>query len=99
MQFLIIAYDGKDSEALKRRLSARENHIKLSSLMRDRGELLYGVAILNEDRKMVGSVLIAEFPSRKELDTWLEREPYVTGKVWDKIEILPCQIGPSFVNT
>ena len=25
-------------------------------------------------------------------------EPYVTGKVWEKIEIKPCKVGPMFLK-
>ena len=59
---------------------------------------LWSVALLDEQEKMVGSVLITEFNSREELDKWLEIEPYVTGKVWEKIEVSPCRVGPSFVG-
>jgi hypothetical protein len=35
MQFLILAYDGKDSEALSRRMAARTAHIELGDRLRD----------------------------------------------------------------
>ena len=33
-----------------------------------------------------------DFPSRKELEGWLDKEPYVTGKVWKSVEILRCNV-------
>lgn len=39
---------------------------------------------------MKGSVFMVDFPSEKELNEWLEKEPYVTGKVWKKITIHKC---------
>lgn len=42
--------------------------------------------------------MIFDFPSKKELDEYLKTEPYVVHKVWEKIEILPGQIGPSFIK-
>ena len=77
MQFLVVGYDGKDPEALNRRLAVRDAHIALGDKLRDSGNLLYGVAMLTEDNKMCGSMLIAEFESRAALDEWLATEPYV----------------------
>ncbi len=97
MQFLIIAKDGSDEKALDRRLSVRQLHLTLATEMHDNGQALYGAAILNETETMVGSIMICEFPSRKELDYWLLVEPYVTGGVWQNIEIQQCRVAPMFV--
>ena len=96
MQFVIIARDHQDAEALSRRLNEREAHIELSNQAIKNGEQLYGVAILNNEDKMCGSVMIVNFSTELELKNWLSKEPYITGKVWDNIEILPCKVGPSF---
>ncbi len=98
MQFLVIGYDGKDSQALERRLAVREDHLAMGDKMRDAGTMLYGAAILDEEGKMVGSAIICDFKSRKELDEWLEIEPYVTGNVWQEIKIENCRVGPSFAG-
>ena len=96
MQFIVIAKDYKD--ALQRRLDIRSKHIELGDKMVLDGKALYGVALLNEEGQMNGSVYIVDFPSREELDVWLKTEPYVTGKVWEKIEVIPCRVGPSFTK-
>ena len=96
MQFLVLGYDGTDEEALNRRLAVREAHIKLGDELRDSGNLLYGVAMLSDEGMMKGSMLVADFPNRAALDAWLAEEPYVTGKVWEKVEVIPCKVGPSF---
>ncbi len=98
MQYLIVAHDGTDQDALNRRMLVREAHIKLGDDLVASGNLLFGVAILNSEGRMVGSVLVAEYPSRMELDAWLKTEPYVTGGVWQKIEISECRVGPSFAK-
>ena len=98
MQFLLIAYDGADEKALERRLSVRQSHIDYSNELKKEGGLVFGVAIVDENQKMIGSAVVYNFPSRKELDTWLEKEPYITNKVWQKIEIQPCKVGPSSIN-
>jgi uncharacterized protein YciI len=96
MQFLIIAHDGEDEDAINRRLAARDGHLAACAEGLKDGKHLVGAAILNDAGKMRGSAMIVDYPSRRELDAWLEKEPYVTGNVWKKIEVLPCKVGPSF---
>ena len=96
MQFLVVALDYKDSEAGSRRQTARSEHLALGDKMADRGELLYAAAILNDDLQMIGSMMVTEFSSRKKLDAWIKIEPYVTQKVWEKIDIKLCRPGPRF---
>ena len=96
MQFIIIAHDYKDG--LERRLRVREKHIQLGDKLVLAGKSLYGVALLDNKGDMRGSVYVMEFPSREELDTWLQTEPYVKEKVWEKIEVIPCKVGPSFTK-
>jgi len=43
-------------------------------------------------------MLICNFKDRQELDEWLKIEPYVIRRVWEKIEVQPCRVGPSFQN-
>lgn len=96
MQFLSIAFDGTDEGAAGRRLAAREAHIKLGGEMVAAGRMLFGSAILDDERRMIGSMLVLDFPSRAELDDWFAVEPYVTGQVWERVDVRPCAMGPSF---
>jgi uncharacterized protein len=96
MQFLAIARDYAD--ALERRMAVREAHLARGNEMRDRGELLFAVAILDEDSRMIGSLYVLDVASRQKVDEWLKSEPYVTGNVWEKIDVLPCRVGPSFAS-
>lgn len=99
MQFLVTAYDGTDKDAMERRLAAREEHLKFTEKKAAEGNHLYAAAIMDEDDKMIGSVLIVDFPSREELDNWLKIEPYVMGRVWEKITVQPCKVGAMFLNS
>jgi uncharacterized protein YciI len=96
MQFLVLGYDGADAGAKDRRHAARSSHISHGSKMVERGEALFGVALQDGTGDMNGSAYIVDFPDRAALDAWLAEEPYVTGKVWQKIEVIPCKVGPSF---
>lgn len=98
MQFLLTGWDGTDAEAPARRAAARQAHLDLGDRMIASGELLYAAAILDDRGGMIGSSMVCEFSSRAALDAWLEKEPYVTGNVWQKIEVRPCKVGPSFAK-
>ena len=95
-QFVIIAYDAKDEGAMARRMSARTAHTEAMAEARENGNMICGAALLDEAGKMIGSNIIVNYPSRKELDAWLAAEPYVTGKVWDNITVIPAKLGDSF---
>ena len=86
MQFLLVCRD-RDG-ALTERLAARAEHLAgVLDLWRE-GRIIDGGAILDPQGRMVGSVVMCDFPDRAALDAWLAREPYVTRGVWDQIEIL-----------
>jgi len=87
MQFLLVAYDGTDSEALARRMKVREHHFERISLMKKKGEFLLGGAILDENGKMTGSMIVYDFPDRQSLEENLKGEPYLTEGVWEKTDI------------
>ncbi len=96
MQFLLLARDYTDDDAINRRMAARSAHMETVARLKAEGHARMGAALLNEAGQMHGSMMVLDFPSRDELDAWLKEEPYVTGKVWKHIEIKPCKIAPSF---
>jgi uncharacterized protein YciI len=89
MQFLLIAYDGTDAGAMDRRMKARPDHLEGIAKLKKTEEFLFGGAILSESEQMIGSMIVYEFPDRAALDEMLKNEPYITGKVWEKVEIKP----------
>ncbi|MCF8243380.1 MAG: YciI family protein [Melioribacteraceae bacterium] len=95
MQFIVIAYDYKDEGALARRLDVREAHLKFAGEMFESGKWLYAAALLNDDGKMNGSVIVCDYPSEEILrKEWLDNEAYITGKVWEDVTIRKVQIAP-----
>lgn len=88
MQFIVLGYDGTDEKALDRRMTVRPDHLKLAEKMFDDGKWLYASAILSDEGKMIGSMIVCDFPSRAELnEQWLKIEPYVLGDVWKNITV------------
>lgn len=94
MQFVVTAMDFTDAEALERRMRHREAHLASVRRMITDGRFLSGGAILDASDKMVGSTLHLEFPDRASLDVHLAKDPYVTGKVWENIDIKTVRLVP-----
>lgn len=93
MQFLVIARDGTDIDAMERRLAARPAHFERARKVKAAGELLMGGAILDEHDQMIGSSLYVELESRDALDAWLAEDPYTQQNVWQSFEIHVMKIA------
>jgi uncharacterized protein YciI len=93
MQFLLIAFDGTDEGALERRMKARPSHFENVALSKKKGEFRLGGAILDEDGKMIGSMIVYEFPDREALNKYLENEPYIVSGTWKRIDIRPFNLA------
>ena len=95
MQFLVIAYDFTDDQALSRRMAVRDEHLKNARELYDSGKWLFASGILNDDGQMIGSMIVCDFPSRDEMQKhWLDEEVYVSGNVWKSVEIRRTQVAP-----
>jgi len=93
MQFILIAYDGTDAEALNRRMKSRPGHLEKIAHVKKAGKFLCGGAILDDNGTMIGSMILYETENREELDRLLLDEPYIYNKVWEKIEIKPFRLA------
>lgn len=87
MQFVLICRDAPD--AFKRRLALRDEHLAEVKRMKAEGTIIDGGAILDDAGRMIGSVVLCEFPDRAHLEAYLEREVYRVGGIWKDIEIMP----------
>ena len=96
MQWLIIARDGNDDEAPRRRLDARPAHLEHAAKLQAAGHLIVGGALTDDDGRMIGTAAVAQFATREELDHWLKTDPYVTGDVWREIEVHPYRVAPHY---
>ncbi|WP_245703606.1 YciI family protein [Streptomyces lushanensis] len=95
---MVTGYDGTDPGAQDRRLAVRERHLELGAKLTAEGRMLHGSAIVDDDGRMIGSVLILDFPSRAELDAWLAIEPYAVSDVWRRVEIVRVRVGDAFLR-
>ena len=71
MQFMIKALDGENK--LARRMEVRPRH--LEGMEKLRSHIICAGGLMDNEGKMKGSVLILDFPSRDDLDsyTWLRK--------------------------
>jgi uncharacterized protein YciI len=92
-QYVIYAYDGTDEQALERRMAARPHHLVVVKQLKANGNFIVGGAILNEAGNMIGSTMLVQFETEEALYSWYNNDPYITMKVWEKVEIKPFKIA------
>ena len=92
-QYIIYAWDGQDELALDRRMKARPAHFERAGRLKTDGNFILGGAMLNDEGKMIGSTMVVQFESKEQLQGWLDTEPYITGNVWEKIDIRPFKVA------
>ena len=82
-QFVIKAYDGEGK--LDKRMEVRPRHFEGMEKMKE--HILCAGGMLDDDGKMIGSLLVMEFENREQVDEYLANEPYVVEHVWERIEV------------
>lgn len=92
-QYVIIAQDGRDPEALERRMDNRPSHLEGARRLKALGAYLAGGAILDDEGKMRGSIMILQFASDAGLQEWMAHEPYILNGVWKDIEVKPFRMA------
>lgn len=93
MWFAIVGTDVPDS--LEKRKAARPAHIARLQALLDEGRLLVAgpfPAIESDDpgpAGFTGSLILAEFPSQAEAESWAKDDPYVAAGVYESVSIKP----------
>ncbi len=88
-QYVLTAYDHTDAEALQRRMNVRPHHLDGVHELKANGNYIAGGAILDHQGKMVGSVMMVQFETDEQMEAWKNNDPYVTGGVWETIDVKP----------
>lgn len=93
MLYAIIGEDAPNS--LEKRLAVRPEHIRRIQVLQDQGRLLLAgpfPAIDSPDpgpAGFSGSLIVAEFGSLNEAQTWINADPYVTAGIFAKVTVKP----------
>lgn len=93
LQYVVIAYDGKDVAAPERRKQVRPLHLQGARKLKANQQLVSGGAILDLKGEMCGSVMILQFESEDAFQDWYRHEPYITQGVWQVIEVKPFRVA------
>ncbi|MBX2867445.1 MAG: YciI family protein [Acidiferrobacterales bacterium] len=93
MYYTIYATDSQNS--LEARLAARPAHVERLKLLVNQGRLLVAgpsPAVDSEDpgpAGFTGSLIIAEFNSLADAQSWADADPYIAAGVYESVEVKP----------
>lgn len=96
MLYAIISEDVANSLALRKQV--RPDHLARLQALKDVGRLVLAgphPSIDTEnpgDAGFSGSLVVAEFDSLQEAETWAENDPYVTAGVYARVTIKPFKM-------
>ena len=91
MLYAIISQDIENS--LKKRKSARPDHVARLNQLKDAGRLILAGphpaidSIDPGDAGFTGSLIVAEFENLKEARSWAEEDPYVAAGVYSSVVV------------
>jgi uncharacterized protein YciI len=89
-KFVIIGLDGPEGQA--RRKIHREAHLERLSKLAKEGKVVLAGPFTGGG----GSLIVVEATSLEEAEAFMREDPYVTGKVFQKVEVRPfMQVFPS----
>ncbi len=93
MFYAIISQDVEKS--LEKRMSARTDHIARLKTLQDEGRMLIAgphPKIDSEDpgpAGFTGSLIVAEFESLEDAQSWADADPYIAAGVYEKVIVKP----------
>ena len=93
LQFVIIAKDGTDTDALERRMSTRPFHLEGARKLKATNNFVTGGATLDKNGNMNGSIMIVQFETEEALKHYMDNEPYIVQNVWQQIEVKPFKVA------
>ncbi len=93
MLYTIIGQDVPDS--LEKRVSARSAHLARLQIMQEEGRLILAgpfPAVDSNDPGAAGfsgSLIVAEFASLQEAESWIQADPFVAAGVYAQVTVKP----------
>ena len=74
-------------------MNNRPAHFENARKLKATGNFIMGGAMLNDEGKMIGSTMVMQFETKEQLQQWLDTEPYITGKVWQKMDLRTFRVA------
>jgi len=93
MLYSIVATDKDNS--LEARIASRSDHIARLNALKDQGRLIIAgpnPAIDSSDPGTAGfsgSIIVAEFDSLTDAQTWADKDPYIESGAYDSVQVKP----------
>ncbi|KAK9768659.1 hypothetical protein K7432_000494 [Basidiobolus ranarum] len=94
-QYLVIAKDFIDAEAISRRLATREIHLDRCRELYKQNKMVVVGALRSDDSdygKMLGSCHIYEAKNVEEVKQIISQDPYIDARVWEDVKIIPLKL-------
>lgn len=85
----MIGKDGQDADAPARRAAARQAHLDGAAVLKSDGRLVTGGALLDDEQKMIGSMLLLDVESEEEARRLMEDDAYSRQGVWQELTVWP----------
>jgi uncharacterized protein YciI len=85
MLFAVIRHDKPNSLSL--RLSARPKHLEFLKTVL--GKIMYGGALLDDEGKQIGSMLIVDVADQAEADAFADNDPFVDAGLFASTSVQP----------
>ncbi|MDM0084823.1 MULTISPECIES: YciI family protein [Variovorax] len=85
MPFIILAYDKPGAERL--RADLRPRHLAYLAARQD--QMLAGGAVLDDDGKAIGGMIIVDTEDRAAAERFVGDDPFSTGGLFGSVQILP----------
>lgn len=89
MYFALVAHDRPN--AVARRMEIRPAHLEHLDALGD--DLILAGPFLDDRGDMVGSIVVIEAPGLDQAKAIFNRDPFVTGGLFDSITIKPWKLG------
>lgn len=91
MLYMILATDVDDSTALRQ--EHRPAHLARLEQMKEQGRLLLaGPTPYPEQEGVSGSLIVAEFDSLDEAETWASEDPFALNGIYEEVLIKPFRV-------
>ena len=87
---MLFAFICKDKPGhLNVRMETRPAHLEHLNKLNAEGTLKIAGPFLDAEEKMVGSLLIVDFPSEAEARTFAENDPYAKAGLFESVDVKP----------
>ncbi|WP_068545147.1 YciI family protein [Thalassotalea crassostreae] len=95
---LYVIYSEDVENSLEKRLSVRDKHLARLQEMQDQGRLIVGGPCPAIDSDVpgsagfTGSLLVLEFESLEQAQSWADSDPYIEAGVYKKVTVKPYKM-------